>query len=192
VWWFCRFVELTLRSPSLTAINLTSCPALSRIDITSSSLEVLSNCCSRMHIPDMYWVQNTINSVSGAAMSVVRTGIQWQPNISMGLPFFHHSYSFGVWSGQSNNFNFVRDLGQCSCIVAGFVLRFDSIDTLWWLLRMTLQFLVDAEIATEAAIGACQHGFAMSMASWGWSDWVRVVNRHSLQCLQWRWWLPKT
>jgi hypothetical protein len=30
---------------------------------------------------------------------------------------------------------------------------------------MTLQFLVDAEIAIEAAIGACQHGFAMSMAS---------------------------
>jgi Leucine-rich repeat (LRR) protein len=30
-----------LRSPSLTAINLTSCPALSRIDITSSSLEKL-------------------------------------------------------------------------------------------------------------------------------------------------------
>ncbi|CAM6026920.1 unnamed protein product [Sphagnum balticum] len=36
-----KFVELTLRSPSLMAINLTSCPALSRIDITSSSLEKL-------------------------------------------------------------------------------------------------------------------------------------------------------
>jgi hypothetical protein len=123
VWWFCRFVELTLRSPSLTAINLTACPALSRIDITSSSLEVLLNRFSRMHIPDMYWVQNTINSVSGAAMSVVRTGIQWQPNISMGLAVFHHNYSFGVWSGRSNNLNFVRDFVQCSCIVAGFVLR---------------------------------------------------------------------
>ncbi|CAK9278008.1 unnamed protein product [Sphagnum jensenii] len=36
-----KFVELTLRSPSLTAINLTACPALNRIDITSSSLEKL-------------------------------------------------------------------------------------------------------------------------------------------------------
>lgn len=36
----CRFGELTLRSPALTLLNLSYCPALSRIDISSSSFEV--------------------------------------------------------------------------------------------------------------------------------------------------------
>jgi len=39
-WTLYRFGELTLRSPALTLLNLSYCPALSRIDIASSSFEV--------------------------------------------------------------------------------------------------------------------------------------------------------
>ncbi|CAM6098750.1 unnamed protein product [Calypogeia fissa] len=36
-----KFVELTLRSPALTKLNLSNCPILNRVDITSSSLQSL-------------------------------------------------------------------------------------------------------------------------------------------------------
>ncbi|KAL2631590.1 hypothetical protein R1flu_016276 [Riccia fluitans] len=37
-----KFVELILRSPALVSLNLTNCPFLSRVDITSSSLQSLA------------------------------------------------------------------------------------------------------------------------------------------------------